>query len=214
VEVVINHSGGPIPSAFALCGSNLFLWMALDPERTHKLMDIVTESHIKCLEYIDDLKGIDHNHPIWLGCDTGEMMSAEYFKEFVVPYYQRIFERYPAPRIFHMCGKIGHILDILRDDMQINRLDGFGFPVPAEDLADSLAGRVVLRGGPHPVLIHDGPKEEILRICEHYIHTVGRHGGFILSEGFGVMAGTPPDHIEAMVEVSKRVGWIGKPYSP
>ena len=50
---------------------------------------------------------------------------------------------------------------------------------------------------------------EIIKTSEEYLRVVGRHGGYILSEGFGVMAETPPEHIDAMVEASRRVGWIG-----
>jgi uroporphyrinogen-III decarboxylase len=210
--VNLNHAGGPIPSAFALAGSNLFLWMAMDPERTHKLMEIVTESHLNCIAYLDDLKGVSHQHGLWLGCDTGEMMSAAFYQEFVVPYYKQIYSHYDLPHSFHMCGKIDHILDIIRDQLSITYLDGFGFPTNPKKLADSMAGRVVLRGGPHPLLIHDGSLDEISKSCENYIRTVGRLGGYILSEGFGVMAETPPEHIDAMVETSKRVGWVGESF--
>jgi uroporphyrinogen-III decarboxylase len=210
LDVTLTHMGGPIPSAFALAGSNLFLWMALDPERIHRLLGITTESHMNCIAYLDKLKGVNPNHGIWLGCDTGEMMSAAYYDEFVVPYYQRIFNQYPEPHSFHMCGKIDHILENIQTQLPITYFDGFGFPVEPEKLAETLSGHMVLRGGPHPVLIDEGPIDDIIKTCEHYIRTVGRSGGYILSEGFGIVAGTPPEHIYAMVEASKRVGWIGE----
>lgn len=105
-----------------------------------------------------------------------------------------------------MCGKINHLLEILRDELCIDILDGFGFPVEPRRLEETLAGRVVLRGGPHPVLIHDGPQDTILEECIEYIQTVGKKGGYILSEGFGLMAGTPPENIHTMVEASRRAG--------
>jgi hypothetical protein len=209
LKVTINHRGGPIPSAFALCGSNLFLWMKTDPARVHRLMEIVTTSHEQCIAYIDELKGATPNHALWLGADTGEMINAAMFKEFVVPYYARLYSGFPYPRIFHMCGKIDHILDLLRDDLNITFLDGFGFPTDRRLLAEKLAGRVVMRGGPHPLLIYEGPRERIIEECSDYIKTVGGKGGYILSDGNGIMPGTPPEHIDAMVAASKQVGWIG-----
>jgi hypothetical protein len=206
LEVTLTHWGGPIPSAFALCGSNLLLWIALDPERVHRLMEIVTQSHLNCLAYLDDLKAASHNHPVWLGADTGEMMGREHFKEFVLPYYRQIWENYPYPRVFHMCGKIDHIINLIRDELDITYLDGFGFPTDRRKLADGLAGKVVLRGGPHPSLIHDGPVEAIIAEGQDYIRTVGRQGGYILSEGFGIVADTPPEHIEALVRASIEAG--------
>jgi len=210
LKVTINHRGGPIPSAFALCGSNLFLWMKTDPERVHHLMDLVTESYAQCIAYIDELKGTNPSHALWLGADTGEMMNAAMFKEFVVPYYVRLYSKFPYPRIYHMCGKIDHILDILRDDLDITFLDGFGFPTDRCLLAEKLSGCVVLRGGPHPLLIYEGPRDRIIEECSDYIRTVGCKGGYILCDGTGIMPGTPPEHIDAMVAASKQVGWIAE----
>lgn len=208
VQVTLSQPGGPIPSAFALCGANLFLWIKSDPERVHRLMELTMLSHQRCIAYFDELTGADPGHAIWLGCDAGEMMSARAFREFVVPYYNWLWERYPGPRIFHMCGRINHLLEVIRDDMKVDRLDGFGFPVDRQLLAEKWAGRLVFRGGPHPMLIHGGPPEAITAECESYLRTAGRQGGYILSEGFGLMPGTPPDHIQAMIEASKRVGGI------
>jgi uroporphyrinogen-III decarboxylase len=211
VEVDINHPGGPIPSAFALCGSNFFLWMMMDPDRIHRLLEIVTESHLNCIAYMDEVKGVSSDHPIWVGADTGELMGPAQFKEFGVPYYKKLWKKYPGERIYHMCGKMNHLLDIVRDELEINYLSGFGFPTDMNKLADSMAGRVRLWGGLHPVHVHDGPVDEIISECGDYIRTVGKHGGYILGEGFGLMAGTPPEHVDAMVESSRRIGWIGKP---
>ena len=203
VEITLTQPGGPIPSAFALCGANLFLWMKTDPERVHRLMEIVTESHLNCLAYFDKLTHTDPNHFIWVGADAGDMLSPTTFREFAVPYYNRLWEHYPPPRIFHMCGRINHLLDIIRDELKVDRLDGFGFPADRHLLAEKWAGRLVMRGGPHPMLIHDGPPEAITAECESYLRTAGSKGGYILSEGFGLMPGTPPEHIAAMVQASK-----------
>ena len=134
------------------------------------------------------------------------MLGPEAFREFVVPYYLDIWRAYPRPRTFHMCGKIDHLLDLLRDEMQIDHLAGFGFPVDRQVLAEKLSGRVVLSGGPHPVLIRDGPAERIVAECEDYIRTVGRRGGYILCGGCGSVPGTPVEHYGRMVEASKRAG--------
>jgi hypothetical protein len=206
LKVDLNHPGGPIPSAYALCGSNLFLWMLLDPERVHRLMDITTRSHLQVIEYFDELTGREPGHWVWAGCDTGEMISSDMFSEFVVPYYLKIWEKQGRPRMFHMCGKIDHLLDIILDDLEIDILEHFGFPTDRKLLGEKYSGRVVMRGGPHPALIKDGPVEKIIPECEDYIRTLGRKGGFILAEGATIVPGTPLNHIDAMVEASKRVG--------
>ena len=121
VDITLGQDGGPIPSAFALAGANMFLWMAIAPERMHRLMEIVTKSHMNCVGFFDEMMGRDPIHPIVLGCDTGEMLSPGMFSEFVVPYYLKIWEAYPGPRGFHNCGKNEHLLDIIRDGQKLGR---------------------------------------------------------------------------------------------
>jgi hypothetical protein len=205
VAITLTQPGGPIPSAFALCGSNLFLWMKTEPERVHRLLDLVTTSHLQCIASCDQLTGTPPSHFIWTGADAADMVSPKTFKEFVVPYYLKLWQHFPRPRIFHMCGRINHLLESIRDDLLIDRMDGFGFPVDRQLLEKHWAGRVVMRGGPHPMLTHTGPFEAIQAECESYLRTAGSRGGYILSEGFGLMPGTPPENIQAMVQASRAV---------
>jgi len=206
VNITLGQPGGPIPSAFALAGSNLFLWMMMEPERVHRLMEIVTDSFIRCTAFFDEMMGRDPKHPLGMGCDTGEMLSPELFVEFVVPYYLRVWREYEGPRGFHNCGKNEHLLDSIRDDLGINSHNGFGFCVDPELLAEKMAGRVVLSGGPDPVLVKSGPIEAIIEECVRYIRIVGTRGGYIFSTGGGIAPGTPLEHIHAMVEASRQVG--------
>jgi hypothetical protein len=206
IEPTLTQPGGPIPSAFALCGPNLFLWCKTDPERVQRLMELVTQSHRRSLELFDDLTGRSRQHSIWLGADAADMLSPRDFATFAMPYYEQLWQVYKAPRVLHMCGRINHLLDAIRDGLRVNVLDGFGFPVSRDLLAEKWSGRLVMRGGPHPALIHDGPPETIIAECESYLRTVGRRGGYILAEGNGLMPGTPSEHVDAMVEASKRVG--------
>lgn len=208
VQVETHHLGGPFPSAFALCGANLFLWMKSDPARVHRLMDITTTSHLQVLDYFAAMTGAPRDASVWLGNDGAELMNAKMFREFVAPHLARIWTRHAFPRVLHMCGKVNHLVEILRDELQVTFLDGFGFPLSQQIIGEKLAGQMLLRGGPHPVLIEEGPVEKIIAVCAGYIQTAGIRGGYILSEGFGLAAQTPPAHIEAMVEASKRVGNI------
>lgn len=205
IQITLSQPGGPIPSAFALAGSNLFLWMLTEPDRIHRLMDIVTRSHIQCIAFFDEMAGRNPKHSVGMGADAAEMISPEAFREFVVPYYLRVWEVYQGVRSLHMCGQINHLLDILRDDLGVSLLDGFGFPVDRNLLAEKMAGRVCLAGGPNPTLIMSGPRKEIISECIDYIKKLGNQGSYIL-DCRGTAAGTPPENIEAIVEASKQAG--------
>jgi uroporphyrinogen-III decarboxylase len=205
IDVTLIHGGGPIPAAFALAGVNLFLWMLVDPDRTHRLMDVVTESHLRCMRYFDQLLGRDGARPIWMGCDTAEMISPGLFEHFVVPYYLRVWAEYPTPpRTFHMCGRIDHLLPLIRDKMRISHLDGFGSVTDRDKLAECMAGRVVLQGGPGHEKLFGASREVAIAECLSYIRTVGRYGGFILQPGGPAPPGTPTERYDVMVEASIR----------
>ncbi len=203
ISVSTGQWGGPIPAAFALAGENMLMWMLTDPERMHRLMEITTESHLKSTRFFDEKYGVGKRHGFSMGCDTAEMLSPELYREFVTPYYNRIYETYPGSRGMHMCGKIDHLLEIIRDEMKLNSLNGFGFPTDRNGLAEEFSGRVSMSGGPSPMMVHDGPIDEIKKECISYIETVGRESGFILQTGGGVTVGTPLEHLHAMVEASK-----------
>ena len=206
MQVTLGRPGGPIPSAFALAGANLFLWMATEPDRVHRLMDIVTTSHMQCIRYFDELMGRDPVHPVGLGADAAEMMSLSMFREFVVPYYLRIWENYPGSRALHNCGKNEHLLASFRDDLGINVFSAFGFCINPDVLAEEFSGRIVMDGGPDPMLIKNGPQETIIAECMRYITTLGTRGGYTLSDGTSTAVGTPFSHFDAMVEASRRLG--------
>ncbi len=209
IRITIGQPGGPMPSAFALAGANLFLWAALEPERVHRLMHIVTESHLNGIAFFDEMTGITDRTAVALGTDSAEMMGPDMFREFVVPCHQRIYEVYPGPpRGFHNCGPSAHLLPILRDELNVTHHNGFGFCVDPEVLAREMGGRVVLRGGPNPSLIARGPRDAIVAECARYIRILGRHGGFVLALGGGSVPGTPTENYDAMVEASRRCGCV------
>lgn len=208
INVKTGLGGGPVPAAYGLCGDNFLMWMMAEPERTHKLMDIVTTSHIQCVRYFDELNGHKRTEKdaVGMGNDIAEMLSPDLFRQFVVPYCNRVYETLNGVRNFHMCGKIDHLLDIIRDELKIRSFNTFGFCTDIGLIREKLSGRMLLSGGPHPLYMHDGPEELIIGECLKYLNALGPRGGYALGVGGGIMAGTPPEHIKLMVEASKKAG--------
>jgi uroporphyrinogen-III decarboxylase len=207
VQPTLDQRGGPVPAAFALCGSNLFLWLLTDPDRIHRLMDVVTRSHLQCIEFFDDmLDRTGRRHLPEVGGDTGELVSPEHFREFFAPYVKRIWDRYDQWKTYHMCGKIDHILDILLCDLEVEFLNGFGFPVDRKTLGEKWAGKIVMRGGLHPDTLLASAPGAIAAEVLGYINTVGGQGGYILSDGYGLAPGTRVENLMAVLEASRRAG--------
>lgn len=205
IKIKLGYGGGPIPSAFALAGQNLFLWMAMDPDRVHRLMQIVTQSHIQCQDMVDEINGDPKGGSMGMGCDSAEMISPWMFREFVVPYYLNIWEQHPGSRSFHMCGKIDHLLEILIDELEISMLNGFGFPLDPKRLADVMGGKAILMGGPSPMLLNDGSIELIRQTTQQYIRTLAPYGGYLFYLGGSMVPNTPIEHIHAMVDAAKEL---------
>jgi uroporphyrinogen-III decarboxylase len=103
-----------------------------------------------------------------------------------------------------MCGKIDHLLDILMEDLGVEFLNGFGFPVDRRNLKEKWAGRVVMRGGLHPDLLLNGAPEAVTAEVSKYIETAGALGGYIVSDGYGLAPGTPIENLQAVLEAANR----------
>ena len=205
IRVKLSHPGGPIPSAFALAGENLLAWMLTEPDRAHRLMQIVTDSFIQGNRYVDELLSRPAGGGLGMGADIAEMLSPDLFRQFVVPYYRRVWQVYSdRPREFHMCGRIDHLLEILRDELQIDHLNGFGFPTERHRLAEVLGGHARLTGGPSPMLVRDAAQDEVVAACTDYIRTLGPCGGYTLTPGGDMLPDTPVQRIAWMVEASRR----------
>ena len=205
VSVGIGGEGGPLPIALSLAGENLYLWAAGAPDVLHELMRKSTQAFIDYENYIRELTGRP-KHGCGMGCDGGEMLSPEDFSEFVVPYYSRIYEEFPGSRGLHMCGKIDHLLDIIRDDMKINSLNGFGDPVDRKLLAAKFGGRVHITGGVNIALLLDGTREQVRADCMDALEIFAPAGGYILQDGNNVAPGTSLENLNVMMECSKAFG--------
>jgi uroporphyrinogen-III decarboxylase len=202
IDVSIGSGGGPIPDAYALAGQNLFLWMVQEPDRVHRLLDIVTAAFINLQKYIRDLRGDTYEH-LGLGADGAEMLSAQMFEEFVVPYYLRCYEAFPGRRGLHNCGRIDHLIPLIAQQLRITHLNGFGFPTDPELLAEWMGGKTVMAGGLNPILLLQGPTEAIKREAFRYLEILSPYGGYILQDGNNVAPGTPTHHLAAVVEAAK-----------
>lgn len=205
INVGIGGEGGPLPIALSLADENLYLWAAGAPDVLHELMEKTTRAFIDYEHYIRELTGKSRQN-CGMGCDGGEMFSPQDFYEFVVPYYNRVYEEFPGHRGLHMCGKIDHLLDIIRDDMKIDNLSGFGDPVDRKLLADKFGGRIHMSGGVNIALLLDGTDEQIRADCMDALRTFAPKGGYTLQDGNNVPPGTSLEHLEILMECSETFG--------
>jgi uroporphyrinogen-III decarboxylase len=138
--------------------------------------------------------------------DLAVSLSAEQFREFALPYNQRLRFHFDGWVGLHMCGKSDHLLGIFADDLQINEFQGFGYQVDLNRLGEVMGRRVVLIGNVNPMLIRYGTPDEVRETTRRVIDTLGHYGGLIIQDGSNVPPGSPLANINAMYEAAERYG--------
>lgn len=124
VPTVFTDIQGPLVTSIQIVGyENFFYWMHDYPKKIHQLMDLTTEVLIEWVkiqkkiinEPIDHCFGdqgvyIPEGTGIWLADDDAILLSERDYKEFVVPYNDKIFKEFGSG-IIHYCGCANQHID-------------------------------------------------------------------------------------------------------
>jgi hypothetical protein len=125
LPVCVTDTQGPLTIALSICGvENLFVWMCTHPDLAHKIMQFCTEVLIDWIKVQKKHAGIDINKGAWphgivlpegfggaYVCDDDcTTISADLYKEFVVPYNSRVLKEFGGGTL-HFCGTAMHQLE-------------------------------------------------------------------------------------------------------
>ena len=92
---------GPITSAVLLRGERFLMDLLEAPHLTHHLLDVVTETYIAFVRYVRAINS-DAASGVGLADDFAGLIAPSMWPEFVVPYWQRLFEALgPGRRVVH-----------------------------------------------------------------------------------------------------------------
>jgi uroporphyrinogen decarboxylase len=192
---------GPFTLTAHLRGSELFLDMMMEPERTHEIMKIATEVGKQTADfYLDG------------GCDViavvdpmTSQISPEHFEDFVTPYVNAIFDhvrqRGKLSSLF-VCGDATRNLEV----MCHTRCDNVSVDenIPLELLCNlarksgkSAGGNLKLT----TVLLLGKPADAMLDAIR-CIDTGGREG-FVLAPGCDLPYGTPEANLQAVARMAR-----------
>jgi len=213
---------GPFTLAGKLRGEReLMLDLYRNPEYVHELMDFVTRAIIMRLKTWMDLVSMEYpmQNPMqtWgsvdgyypFADDCIELISDKMYKEFVLPYHQRLvkaFSKEGAEIGIHLCGKASHHFKTLKEELNVKAFET-GFPTDLARARDELGPEVFLKGNIHPELLHSGPKEKLVKAVRQLLESGVKEGGkFILAEGHNVAPGTPVEYFQAMYETGREYG--------
>lgn len=201
---------GPLTVACNLRGTTqLMMDIYTDPDYVHKLMDYVTEATIVRIQAYRKMLDQPIEGEQWgFADDSVQLISDETFSDFVLPYHKRLISIFgkKGPNSIHLCGDASRHFKALKDELNITSFDT-GFPIDHGAVRRELEADVQIYGGPHVMLLKDGPPKAIVLETKRILQSgVMKGGKFVLREGNNLAPGTPPEHIMAMYETNKKYG--------
>src|SRR3990172_791566 len=189
--------------AIDLIGEYFYWWMLESPEACHRFLEKITQAEIVSEE---NTRRIDPRPRTFfaLAEDSAQIMSAELFRQFCIPYDNVLFERFgdsiPFGRTVHMCGRSTHLHKALKEDLKMNSFWLFGYLVPPKVAAANLGGTTLLWGNINPMLMKDGSYPEVKQAARECLEAMGPCGGLLLGDGANVCPGTPAASFQAIME--------------
>jgi uroporphyrinogen-III decarboxylase len=199
-------SHGPFTVAAHLMGiTEMFAAVVERPDFARELMDIVTGKIIAHLDSCWREMAIPHRDFAWTD-DLAAGLSAEMFRDLVLPFEKRLRFHFNGWTSLHMCGRTDHLLETFARDLRIHEYQGFGWEVDLDRIADVMGGRIVLDGNVSPVLIWSGTPARVREAAKRVIRRLGPLGGLILQDGNNIAPGSPLENINSMHDAAVECG--------
>ncbi len=170
-----------------------------------ELLRIVTDKLIAYLDFCWEEEQLGARNFAWTD-DLAVNLSAAMYRDLVLPEEQRLRYHFDGWLSLHMCGKADHLLEIFRDDLEIHELQGFGYQVDLDRIAEVMGGKVVLLGNIDPMLIHSGTPEQVRQATRNAIEKLAPYRGYIVQDGNNIPPGAPLENINAMMEAAEIYG--------
>lgn len=194
---VIGNLVGPLSLATSLIDAiTLFKALRKTPAEVHSMLEFLTEN---CVRYGEAL--IEAGADVVVVADpsaTGEILGPAMFREFALPYLNRLALRFRAlgrPVITHICGNIKPVLTTLGE------LASEGLSVDSTvdiiEAKKALPGKVLM-GNVSTRLLQNGRVEHIKAVSANLISS----GVDILAPACGISAKTPVGNIKTMKEAA------------
>jgi uroporphyrinogen-III decarboxylase len=197
--------------AFGIAGdlmgqAELFLAVRDRSDFVRELLSIITRKLIDYLDFCWEEEKLPRPRDFAWTADLAANLSAETFRTVVLPTEKDLRFHFDGYLTLHMCGATDHLLEIFRDELKINELQGFGYQVDLDHVARVLGGRVVLIGNVNPMLIRSGTPAEVREASRRVIEKLAPLRGFILQDGNNIPPGSPLENINAMMEAAELYG--------
>jgi len=193
---------GPMVTGGWLMGiTDLMMGLVTHPAEIHRFLDTLTTTIIIWLHA--QLDKLHEPEGILVLDDIVGMISVGHYQEFVAPHLQRIFDEFEGLiRIYHNDTPCPHLHAALAEA----NFDVFNFTheVDIAEVKKTMGHRVALMGNVPPldVAVRQAP-DAVAQWARDCLDKAAPGGGMILSVGGGVSPGTPPESLDAMLEVAR-----------
>lgn len=185
-------------AALAMGYDRFMVWMRRHPNTLHRWLSLATDFQLKVCEAIEEVVG--PCRILGIGDHIASMMGREQFREFVLPYLNKTFERYPrALRWWHNEGSVSHMLD----EVDKINADVWHFGYKDDPALCKQKTHFCLQGNIHPPLFREYTPQQVREECWKIMAKASHGGGLWLSTGGGLAPETPFRNIEAMIEATK-----------
>jgi uroporphyrinogen-III decarboxylase len=202
-----NTSDGPFGVAGDVMGQvEAFTAVYERPDFLREVLRIITDKMIAWLDFCAQEMRLSRPVDFAWTDDLAVSLSADTFREFALPFNLKLRSHFDGWISLHMCGKTDHLLEIFRDDLKINELQGFGYQVDLDRIAGVMGGHVVLIGNVNPMLIRSGTPEQVRDATRTVIEKLAHYGGLIIQDGNNIPPDAPLENINAMMQAAELYG--------
>ena len=196
------QAGAYIEGAALTMGYDKFLiWLRLHPKTLHRWLGFATDWYLEYCKAIEEVVG--RCRILWVPDHSPSMVGEEQFREFLLPYLNKVFDKYPkALKIWHNEGSVGHMLDAV-DEIRADvwHFGAFDDPVQCKEKT-----HFCLQGNLHPPWMARNSPQEIEETCRDLILKIAEGGRFWLSTGGGMAPDTPFENIQAIIKAVDTYG--------
>jgi uroporphyrinogen decarboxylase len=218
LKILKDKLGKEVPVGTIICGAfsiaaymrgtdNLLRDLYKNPEKVHRLMELITDS---ALLYIDEVIDLGCNISLGDPVASGSLINAAHFREFAKPYLtqlaDRVRERTGFGPMLHICGDTKRIWrDMVETGAATLSLDNV---IDLGEAKNQVGNEVCLMGNVDPVsVVANGTQEEIRNAVRHcLIQACDSPKGYILAPGCQIPLGTPTENIQCFANAARTLG--------
>ncbi len=162
----------PYTTAHQLCGENIFILMALEPDQATRVFEKVWEIYQAVFNRITTATGAAFT-AVNMGDCAASMLSEETYRSVILPMNAKIASRFKEAT-YHSCGSSTHLLEAFAEIPNIAAIQ-LG-PGTSVDRASTVFADARMMPLVDPVMMRDSSTDHVAAETRRLINTLSPHG--------------------------------------